>query len=144
MKESFSFVPVGVIHSPYRDLKDIPRQGFMAPETQAILEVFEEYAPAASTLKPGGRYVLLFVFDKSEGHPLTCLTFGGAGEERGLFSTRSPERINPIGLSEITVKQVDGRFVTFTGVDMLDQTPVLDMKPVIRDEGQQTPQGERQ
>ncbi|MBQ1465220.1 MAG: tRNA (N6-threonylcarbamoyladenosine(37)-N6)-methyltransferase TrmO [Eubacteriaceae bacterium] len=131
MNPSFTFTAVGVIHSPYKDLKDIPRQGYLSGELTAEIEIFEECADAASTMLEGGRYVVLFVFDKSEGYDLMLVPKGGAGEVRGLFSTRTPERINPIGLSEITVKAVNGRSITFTGVDMLDGTPVLDIKPAM-------------
>ena len=131
MNTSLSFTPVGVIHSPYKELKDIPRQGYLSGDMTAEIEIFEEYADAASTMTAGGRYVVLFVFDKSEGYDLITVSKGGEGEVRGLFSTRSPERINPIGLSEITVKEVNGRSITFTGVDMLDGTPVLDIKPAM-------------
>ncbi|MBO4360379.1 MAG: tRNA (N6-threonylcarbamoyladenosine(37)-N6)-methyltransferase TrmO [Eubacteriaceae bacterium] len=131
MKAGFTFVPVGVIHSPYRELSEIPRQGYLSGDLTAELEVFEEYAPAASSMKPGEKYCLLFVFDKSEGYDLLTTTKGGEGEVKGFFSSRSPKRINPIGLTDITVTAVDGRFITFTGVDMLDGTPVLDIKPAM-------------
>ena len=132
MKADFTFVPVGVIHSPYKQLEGMPRQGFFSGDLTAELEIFEQYAEAASTITAGETYTVLFVFDRSEGYDLVTTTRGGEGPLRGLFSSRSPRRINPIGMSDINVTEVNGRFITFTGVDMLDGTPVLDIKPIIK------------
>jgi len=132
MRRTFTFVEIGVVHSPYKKDGEAPKQGFLRPEVTGELEIYPEYAGAISTLNPGDEMNLVFIFDRSEGYDLISERKGGAGEIRGLFSTRSPRRINPIGISDIVVKEINGLTVTFSGVDMLDGTPVIDLKPVIR------------
>lgn len=119
--------PIGLIHSPYKGREDTPKNGKKYPNTEAILEILEEYTEGIKDMKVGQKFIVLFWFDRSGEVKLT-VPFHGDGPMTGLFSTHAPSRPNPIGVSEITVKKIEGRNIYFTGVDMFDGTPVLDIK----------------
>lgn len=121
--------PIGVIHSPLKKLEDCPRQeSENAPE--AWVEIFDEYADAAADIVAEDEIILLTWLDKADrsvrkthprNDPDTALT--------GVFSTRSPDRPNPIGLHLLTVLSVQGknRFKV-SALEVLDGTPVIDVK----------------
>ncbi len=121
------FHPIGTIRSPYKDRKDAPMWGADDPVTEAELILEEAYLEGAADMQPGKQYQLVFFFHKSDSRALTVARRGD-GPLTGVFSTHSPTRPNPIGISIITVKAIDGSRIRFTGVDMLDGTPVLDIK----------------
>lgn len=119
--------PIGFIHSPYKDRSDTPKNGKEFPETEAVLEILEEYSEGMKDMKTGKKFLVLFWFDRNSDYKLT-VPFHGDGPMTGLFSTHSPFRPNPIGISTITITNIEGRKIYFTGVDMFDGTPVLDIK----------------
>jgi tRNA-Thr(GGU) m(6)t(6)A37 methyltransferase TsaA len=121
------FHPIGTIRSPYKDRKDAPMWGADDTVTEAELILDEAYLEGAADMRPGSRYQLVFYFHKSDGGALTVAK-RGTGPMTGVFSTHSPTRPNPIGISIVTVTAIDGNRIRFTGVDMLDGTPVLDIK----------------
>lgn len=125
-------IPIGVIHSPYRQPKDVPWPSSMARADESELELFEEYVLGAADIRPGSMAYVLFYFDRSKGCDLTTLS---KKTERmtGVFSTRSPRRPNGIGVTVVRFTGVEGGRLTFTGGDMLDDTPVLDIKPFDRE-----------
>ncbi len=127
---------IGVIHSALKHLADCPLQeSENAPE--AVVEIFEDFAEGMKDLAPGD-HVLLFtwlhVADRS------VLTTQPRNDPKapvtGVFSTRSPHRPNPLGMHRITVKSVDGRNkFTVSQLEVLDQTPLVDIKPDLAKEG---------
>ena len=128
--------PIGYIRTPFASAGETPKAGVVKPEVEGCIELFAEYAEAAASMKVGKRYVVLFWFHEAKGYAQT-VHWRGYGALMGLFSTRSPHRPNPIGLSTITVtgieppkaEQADEPMrIWFTGVDMIDGTPVLDIK----------------
>ncbi|OPL08604.1 MAG: hypothetical protein AVO33_10290 [delta proteobacterium ML8_F1] len=121
---------IGTVHSQYRQKKDIPRQGFHDENPIASIHLDEAYAPGLLGLSPGDKIVVLFYFHEAEAYELT-FPFHRSGEMRGVFSTRSPKRPNGIGLSHVVVTKIQGPVLEFRNVDMLDGTPVLDIKPDI-------------
>lgn len=121
--------PIGVIHSPYHTIEEIPKWG-SGNSDQAEIIIEEQYLEGLADMHRGERYQVVFYFHKSKGMRLT-VPKRGTGPMTGVFSTRSPSRPNAIGISVITVEDVRGNTIIFTGVDMLDGTPVLDIKPYI-------------
>jgi len=122
---------IGVIHSPLKNLDDCPRQGNEnAPEV--VIEIFEPYAEAAKDIQQGQQLLLLTWLHAAD---RSALTTHPRNDESlpltGIFSTRSPNRPNPIGLHPVTVLAVlsNGMFKV-SGLEALDQTPVVDIKPV--------------
>ncbi len=122
------FHPIGYIHSPYKENKEAPRQGVMDLDTTAVLELLPAFAEGARDIEAGSYGMIFFYFHQSHDYDLVTIA-RGIMEERGVFSTRSPRRPNGIGLSIVKFTKVEGNGLEFSGVDMLDGTPVLDIKP---------------
>ncbi|SHN69870.1 tRNA (N6-threonylcarbamoyladenosine(37)-N6)-methyltransferase TrmO [Desulfitobacterium chlororespirans] len=122
--------PIGYIRSPYKEKGDAPRQSTLSGETMAVIEVLEEYQEGIADIQAGGYGAILFYFHKSPGYKLTTLSRRN-NQVMGVFSTRSPNRPNGIGLSIVRFRKREGNRLFFEGVDMLDNTPVLDIKPYI-------------
>jgi tRNA-Thr(GGU) m(6)t(6)A37 methyltransferase TsaA len=125
---SFSFRAIGVVHSPYKEPAGTPIQGAFAPEGEGTIEIFDEFAAGLADLEGFSHIWLLYVFHRSEGFKLRVVPFMDDAE-RGLFATRAPRRPNPIGLSLIKLLRVEGPILHVAEIDLLDGTPVLDIKP---------------
>jgi len=121
---------IGVIHTPYRRTVDIPRQGFLDPHTEGSIELFEDYRVGLEGLEGFSHAVLIFYFHKAEGEKLKGTPPGAFGE-RGVFAIRGPHRPNHLGLSVVKILRLTSAGFSFTGVDMLDGTPLLDIKPYV-------------
>lgn len=120
--------PIGYARTPYADTSSVPK-GFGAKhEAEGILEILPEFAAGLQDVEGFSHLYVIWVFDRSEGYELV-----GApptdNKPHGVFSTRSPYRPNPIGLSVVRVLRREGARVYVAGVDMLDGTPLLDIKP---------------
>ena len=122
--------PVGLAHTPYRDAAEAPIQGRFRPETRGEIEIFEEFAAALADVEGFSHLTLLYYFHQAEGEPLTVKPYLD-DVERGVFATRSPERPNRLGLTTVRLLERHGNVLLVSGVDMLDGTPVLDVKPYI-------------
>lgn len=120
--------PIGYIKSPFKAKEEIPRQSIYAKDTKAVIEILEEYREGIADIAEGTYGVILFYFHKSEGYRMRMIPHG-RDIEVGVFSTRSPNRPNGIGMSIVKFTKNDGKTLEFEGVDMLDGTPVLDIKP---------------
>lgn len=130
MSEEIVFKPIGYIKSPYEDVRNMPKSDRESGDVEAKLIVNEEYLESMSSMESGERYMVLFYFHKSKGFKQK-VPFRGNGPIKGLFSTHAPNRPNPIGVSTITIKEINGNVITFNGVDMIDGTPVLDIKDIL-------------
>jgi tRNA-Thr(GGU) m(6)t(6)A37 methyltransferase TsaA len=122
---------VGRVESALRTRADAPMQGDEgAPD--AVLVLGEDVREAARDLAPGDEVLLLTWFDRADRDVLRVHPRDDpAVPERGVFSTRSPDRPNPVGLHRVTVRAVDGLRVTVGPLEALDGTPVVDVKPVL-------------
>lgn len=126
--EEITFHPIGFIHSPFTERKGTPKHGSEAPEgTEGEIRLEPGYAGGLEGIKPGDRLIVLFHFHMSKGAPMT-VRLRETGRETGVFNSHSPDRPNPIGISIIEVLEIDGNSIRFSGVDMVDGTPVLDIK----------------
>ncbi len=123
--------PIGIIHTPYTEPKNIPIQGRFRDDVEGICVLEERYMPGLKDLDGFSHIILLYYFHKSlreeiEGRPYL------ENQTHGIFAIRSPHRPNHIGLSVVKLVKVEGNKVYFREVDMLDGTPLLDIKPYIR------------
>jgi tRNA-Thr(GGU) m(6)t(6)A37 methyltransferase TsaA len=127
----FTMRPIGFIQSPFTDKDQTPIQ---PTRSQAIglVEVYPEFAPGLQDLDSFSHLILLYVFHQSDGYSLHIQPFLDQ-QERGLFSTRYPYRPNPIGLSIVRLVGIQDNYLTVEGIDVLDQTPLLDIKPYVPD-----------
>lgn len=128
MKEII-FKPIGYIHSKYEDVTDMPKSPKESFDVEAELIINYEYLESMADIKENEEYIVIFYFHKSEGFKQS-VPLRGDGPITGLFSTHAPNRPNAIGVSNIKIKEVKDNIIKFNGVDMLNNTPVLDLKKV--------------
>lgn len=122
--------PIGFIRSAYQRSADVPK-GFGAKhEAEGVLEVKPEFEVGLADIEGFSHLYVIWVFDRSEGFELLG-TPPTDDKPHGVFATRSPKRPNPIGLSVVELLRRDGSRLHVRGVDMLDGTPILDIKPYL-------------
>ena len=126
------FKPIGIIHSPYTKLHDMPIQPSAASGVKGRVEVDEKYLPALSDLEGFSHIYLLYHFHLAKSYQLKVIPFLD-DQERGLFATRAPKRPNPIGLSVVKLIRVEGHILHVENIDIINGTPLLDIKPYIRE-----------
>jgi tRNA (adenine37-N6)-methyltransferase len=122
--------PIGIIHSPFRKATDTPIQGVMAKGVEGSVEVFPEFASALQDLHGFERIWLVYWFDRVGPAQLVVKPFLDE-HEHGVFATRSPCRPNPLGLSCVRLLGINGPRLRISDLDILDQTPLLDIKPYV-------------
>lgn len=122
--------PIGVIHSPFTEQKGTPIQPSRAKGAKGAVEVFPEYVDALSDLDEFSHIYLLCHLHRSDGFNLKVIPYLDT-VPRGLFATRAPRRPNPIGLSIVDLIGIEGNTLTVENIDMLEGTPVLDIKPFV-------------
>ncbi len=120
--------PIGVIRTPHTERRGMPIQPTGAEHYAGRVELEADYAPGIKDLDGFSHITLLFVFDQSRGYELEVVPFLDQNT-RGVFATRAPRRPNPIGISTVRLEGVDGAVLHIRGPDMLDGTPLLDIKP---------------
>jgi tRNA-Thr(GGU) m(6)t(6)A37 methyltransferase TsaA len=120
---------IGVVHSRYKERGDAPHQGGNLKE-ESTLEVFEEFEPGLLLIDKRTRLWVLYWQDRGDRDRLQTTT-PWSSNLHGVFSTRSPNRPNPIGLCLVDPVSRKGRFLTVTGLDALDGSPIIDIKPYI-------------
>ncbi|MGC2446778.1 MAG: tRNA (N6-threonylcarbamoyladenosine(37)-N6)-methyltransferase TrmO [Candidatus Sulfotelmatobacter sp.] len=126
----FSFEPIGYVKSPYRDTKEIPKGLGVKHEAEGVLEILSKYEAGLTDVEGFSHVFVLWVFDRSEGYELVGKPPIDT-EPHGVFATRSPRRPNPLGLTVVQILRREGASVHVRGVDMLDATPILDIKPYL-------------
>jgi tRNA-Thr(GGU) m(6)t(6)A37 methyltransferase TsaA len=120
--------PVGIVHSPYKTSKGVPVQPGVAKGAEGRVELFPEYEPALKDLDGFDRIWLVCWFHRARQPKLKVVPYRDT-VERGLFATRAPSRPNPIGISPVRLLGVEGNMLHVADIDLLDGTPVLDVKP---------------
>jgi len=116
--------PIGTVHTPFTSTADAPRQGFL-DDAEGTIVLEEAYEAGLAGLRPGEDVLVVWFADRADRTRLTVERDGG----RGVFTTRSPSRPNPVCLTTCEVRSVAHGTVGVRGVDMLDGSPVLDLKP---------------
>ena len=128
--EKVIYRPIGIIRSPFRDLVDIPIQPSAALGVQGRVEVNPGYQAGLADLDGFSHLILIYHFHQTSGYEMKVIPFLDT-RERGIFATRAPKRPNPIGLSIVELLAVEDHVLRITNVDVLDQTPLLDIKPYV-------------
>jgi tRNA-Thr(GGU) m(6)t(6)A37 methyltransferase TsaA len=126
----FTPQPIGFVSTPYNDTASIPRGLGAKHQAEGIIKVLPEFDLGLTDIEGFSHLYVLWVFDRAGDFQLI-----GApptdSRPHGVFATRSPRRPNPIGLTVVELLRRDGAILHVRGVDMLDQTPVLDIKPYL-------------
>jgi tRNA (adenine37-N6)-methyltransferase len=125
----FVLRPIGEIHTPFIDKRDTPIQASRSVATGRV-EVYPAYVAGLRDLDGFSHIILVYAFHRSDDYTLIVTPFLD-DQERGLFATRYPERPNPIGLSIVRLLSIHDHLLEIEGVDMLDGTPLLDIKPYV-------------
>ena len=125
-----TFEPIGIVHSPFTDLADMPIQPTGEDAAAGTLEIYPPYCSALTDLDGFSHIYALYFFHKVSSWQPQVIPFLD-DQPHGLFATRTPRRPNPIGLSLLEILAVDGCQIKVAGLDILDNTPLLDIKPYI-------------
>ncbi|MCW3807986.1 tRNA (N6-threonylcarbamoyladenosine(37)-N6)-methyltransferase TrmO [Plebeiibacterium marinum] len=120
--------PIGMIRTPHKDIKNMPIQPIAAEGFEGYIELKEEFVDGLKDLDGFSHITLLYHFHKIEGFELQVIPFMDT-EKRGIFSCKAPKRPNAIGTSTVKLKYIEGNRIYIDQVDMLDGTPLLDIKP---------------
>lgn len=127
---AFSMRAIGVVRSPYHNTREIPKGCGAKHEAEGVLEIRSDLEPGLADIEGFSHLIVIWAFDRSEGY---ALEVHPPSDDRphGVFATRSPRRPNPIGLTIVELLSRQGPALRVRGVDMLDGTPVLDIKPYL-------------
>ena len=126
-------IPIGIIHTPFKCKKDAPIQPFKSNAIGRV-EVFKKYEEGLDDTERFSHLVLIYKFHKSKGYRLKVKPFLD-DHWRGLFATRYPRRPNQIGLTVVKLLERRGNILFVKGIDTVDGTPLLDIKPYVPDFG---------
>ena len=126
----FEMQPIGFVRSPYSETAQVPKGCGAKHEAEGVLDILPEFEQGLTDIEGFSHLFVIWVFHKSEG----CSLLGTPPTDdrpHGVFATRSPYRPNPIGLTVVEVIRREGTRLHVRGVDMLDGTPILDIKPYL-------------
>jgi tRNA-Thr(GGU) m(6)t(6)A37 methyltransferase TsaA len=122
--------PIGFVSSPYKTGSEIPKGLGARHDAEGVLKILSEFAPGLTDIEGFSHLVILWEFDRSQGFELLGRP-PSDNRPHGVFATRSPYRPNPIGLTVVELLRCEGTDLQVRGVDMLDGTPILDIKPYL-------------
>lgn len=124
------YQPIGVLHTPFKRQGDAPAQGCFSQESRGQVELFPEYAEGLRDISGFSNLILIYHFHQAEGYELVTKPLLDK-EKRGIFATRFFRRPNSIGISIVQLIGVHDNLLDVSWVDMLDGTPLLDIKPYV-------------
>lgn len=122
--------PIGYVRSPYKDTEGIPKGLGAKHEAEGELDILPEFEPGLADIDGFSHLFVIWVFDRAEGVKLV-VNPPSDNRPHGVFATRSPRRPNPIALTVVELISRDGPVLRVRGIDMLDRTPILDIKPYL-------------
>ncbi len=122
--------PIGFVRSPHQQTGDVPKGLGAKHEAEGVLEILPEFEPGLADIEGFSHLFVLWEFDRAQGFELTG-TPPSNDRPHGVFATRSPLRPNPIGLTAVELLRREGPRLHVRGLDMLDGTPILDLKPYL-------------
>jgi len=130
MKDTITIKPIGVIRTPYEEAKGVPIQGRFKEGVTGRAEVFPEYRSGLKDLDGFSHVILIYHFDRAREEKLVGKPFL-EDAEHGIFAIRSPLRPNHLGISVVKLESVEEGALVFSEVDILDETPLVDIKPYV-------------
>lgn len=126
--ESIIINPIGVIHTPFKEVKNMPIQPLAADGIKGHIELLPDFVPGLKDLEGFSHITLLYRFHRIVGYELEVIPFMDT-ENRGIFSCKAPKRPNALGISTVKLISIEGNIIHIEQVDMLDGTPLIDIKP---------------
>jgi tRNA-Thr(GGU) m(6)t(6)A37 methyltransferase TsaA len=130
MRCLIEYLPVGIIHSPFKDLSGMPIQPTSDASASGTVEIYPEFVPGLKDLDGFSHIILLYHLHQAGPAKLEVTPFLDS-QPHGIFATRAPTRPNAIGLSVVKLNKIEGRILYVDHLDTLDGTPLLDIKPYI-------------
>jgi len=127
----FTPQPIGFVRSPYKETSAIPKGLGAKHQAEGVLEILREFEPGLLDIEGFSHLFVFWVFDRAEGFDLIAHPPTDEKRPHGVFATRSPRRPNPIGLTVVELLRREGASLYVRGMDMLDGTPILDIKPYL-------------
>jgi tRNA-Thr(GGU) m(6)t(6)A37 methyltransferase TsaA len=128
--KKIQYQPIGIIHSPFKEAKGMPIQPIGAKGVSGTIELRAEYEEGLKDIEGFSHIILLYHFHASNGYSLQAKPFMD-DTPRGVFAMRAPRRPNPLGISTVRLEKVEGTTLYILDVDILDGTPLLDIKPYV-------------
>ena len=125
-----TYKPIGVVHSPFKEPEGTPIQSAASINSEAVIEIFPEFSEGLLDLEQYSHIYILYHLHLSQKKGLTVIPFLDT-KPHGVFATRSPARPNSIGLSVVNLEKIEGNQLYIKNIDILDGSPVLDIKPYI-------------
>lgn len=122
--------PIGIVHSPHKTKEGSPLQPSRLQRSAGEVEIFPQFQPGLKDLEGFSKIFLVFHFHKMTEFKLEVIPYLD-DQSRGIFATRAPSRPNPIGLSVVDLISIESGILKVDGLDILDGTPLLDIKPFI-------------
>ena len=126
----FTPQPIGFVRSPYKETTEVPKGLGAKHEAEGVIEILPQFELGLTDIEGFSHLIVIWAFDRSHGFELLC-TPPSDNRPHGVFATRSPRRPNPIGLTIVKLVRREGKLLHVRGVDMLDGTPILDIKPYL-------------
>lgn len=124
------YKPIGTIHSPFKDLEGMPIQPVGAKGIKGEIHLKDEFKEGLKDLNGFSHIILIYHLHLSKGHQMHVKPFLDK-QKRGVFATRAPKRPNSIGMSVVCLDSIDGSKINISNVDIVDGTPLLDIKPYV-------------
>ncbi len=128
--DKIQYTPIGVIRSPFKSIEGMPIQSAAAKGVAGSVELHETFADGLHDLEGFSHIILIYHFHRSRGYALHVKPFLD-NQLRGVFATRAPRRPNAVGISIVRLVNVEGPVLHIVDVDILDETPLLDIKPYV-------------
>lgn len=128
--EEIKYKPIGIIHSPFKKPEGVPIQSIVAKGIEGTVEIFAEYTEGLKDLESFSHIILIYHFHLAKKASLKVKPFMDK-KLHGVFSTRSPSRPNPIGMSIVRLVKIEENIIHVQDVDIVDGTPLLDIKPYV-------------
>jgi tRNA-Thr(GGU) m(6)t(6)A37 methyltransferase TsaA len=125
-----SMQPIGYVRSPYKNVREIPKGLGAKHPAEGVLEILAEFEPGLTDIEGFSHLFVIWAFDRAEGCDLVGIP-PTDDRPHGVFATRSPRRPNPIGLTVVELLGREGPALRVRGIDMLEGTPILDIKPYL-------------
>ena len=129
--EEITVNPIGIINTPFKDQKNIPIQGCFDKNHEGVCTIFDKYSDGLIDLKDFSHAILIYHFHKIKEEKIIAKPYLES-VEHGVFAIRSPYRPNKIGFSIVKINKIIDNKLFFSEVDMLDGTPLLDIKPFVK------------
>jgi len=126
----FTSCPIGFVSSPYKDTGQVPKGLGAKHDADGVLKLLPEFEPGLTDIEGFSHLIVIWEFDRSQGFELTASP-PSDNRSHGVFATRSPLRPNPIALTTVELLRREGAHLHVRGIDMLDGTPILDIKPYL-------------